>query len=68
MAHALTSGQLPLMNPAQDLHLLDVLDAARLSVKERQRVTVSSTFTDSDLSLATQFTQGHDHTRPVEDQ
>jgi predicted dehydrogenase len=54
----------------QDLHLLDVIDAARESVRSRTSVPVASRFPDLDLTyeLPTGLEHVHDHTRPLDEQ
>jgi predicted dehydrogenase len=61
----------PVANLEQDLHLLEVLDAARRSVVVRTPVSVTSRFEGIDLRLtgdALGVGHIHDHTRPPEEQ
>jgi len=60
----------PLADNAQDLHLLEVIDAARRAVSERRAVAVSSGFTPLELSLdlPRDVHRLHDHTRPPDEQ
>jgi predicted dehydrogenase len=61
----------PLANVEQDLHLLEVLDAARRSAAGRASVTVTSRFEQVDLRLVGDPLRAghiHDHTRPPEEQ
>jgi len=59
----------PLAQAAQDLHLLDVIDAARTSARERAWVSVASAFQPSDLRPAPlTAAHGHDRTRPLDEQ
>jgi len=55
----------------QDLHLLEVLEAARRSASERAAVPVMSRFQPLDLRLETAERPSghiHDHTRSPDDQ
>ena len=59
----------PLAHPAQDLHLLDVIDAMRVSARERAWVPVTSTHELPDLRPAALAAHhGHDRTRPLDEQ
>jgi len=63
----------PLTEPTHDLHLLDVVDAARRATAERKAVTVASRFRPLDLrpeELAEPHARHHlhDHTRPPDEQ
>ncbi len=70
---ALRQGRTPLADLGQDLHLLDVIEAARRSAREGVAIPVASRFSPLDLS-----TDGfaapraahhvHDHTRPEDEQ
>lgn len=66
---ALREGRPPLASTEHDLHLLDVLAAARRSAIEKTAVTVESGF---DLDLRQEPPSGvahlHDHTRPADEQ
>ena len=48
---ALREGRAPVHEPQQDLHLLDVVDAARVAVREGRAVEVASRFPALDLTL-----------------
>jgi predicted dehydrogenase len=67
---ALGEGRDPLQEPEQDLHLLDVVDAARIAVRERRAVEVASRFPvlDLTLELPSDLQHVHDHTRPLDEQ
>jgi hypothetical protein len=70
---AVREGRLPLAEPTHDLHLLDVVDAARRSVVAKAAVAVSSRFEPLDLKPdEIDGTRGrhhlHDHTRPPDEQ
>jgi predicted dehydrogenase len=71
LVDAVREGRDPLANLEQDLHLLEVLDAARRSAVGRTAVSVTSRFERIDLRL-TGDARGvghiHDHTRPPEEQ
>jgi predicted dehydrogenase len=61
----------PLANIEQDLHLLEVVEAARLAASSGQVVPVASWFEPIDLRLpGAEAASGHihDHTRPPEEQ
>ena len=60
----------PLQQLEQDLHLLDVVAAARTAVSQRKTVTVDSRFPDLDLTfeIPTGLEHVHDHTRPLDEQ
>ena len=63
----------PLADLAHDLHLLDVIAAARTAVRERAAIRVTSRFEPVDLlpeGLALRHGRHHlhDHTRPPDDQ
>jgi predicted dehydrogenase len=71
LIEAVRENRPPLANLEQDLHLLEVLAAARRAATERAAVTVTSRFEPIDLHLrGSEVPQGHlhDHTRPPEDQ
>ena len=70
---ALIEGRAPLADLAHDIHLLEVIDAAKRAAKELAAVTVVSRFNPLDLRL--QDSQNlytrlhvHDHTRPEDEQ
>jgi predicted dehydrogenase len=67
---ALGEGRSPLQELEQDLHLLDVVEAARVAVVDRRAVEVPSRFPDLDLTyqLPTGAEHVHDHTRPLDEQ
>jgi predicted dehydrogenase len=60
----------PLASLEQDLHLLDVVDAARFAVRDRRAVAVESRFEQLDLTFTppTGVEHVHDHTRPLDEQ
>ena len=60
----------PLASLEHDLHLLDVIAAARVSAVERAAVRVDSAFAPLDLRLAPPkgIEHLHDHTRPADEQ
>ena len=60
----------PLASLEQDLHLLDVIAAARESVANRAPVSVDSSFAALDLrlELPPRIEHLHDHTRPSDEQ
>jgi predicted dehydrogenase len=60
----------PLAHPEQDLHLLEVVDAARVSARERRPVEVTSRHEIPDLRLVVDVERHHlhDHTRPFDQQ
>jgi predicted dehydrogenase len=70
--HTVRTGDRTLWCVDHDLHILDVLGAARRSAASDGRAEpVSSTFGELSLGLvhdAAQGTHVHDHTRPVDDQ
>ena len=63
-------GRPPLASLDHDLHLLDIIEAARTSVAERQTVAVTSSFELLDLRLEAPsgVEHLHDHTRPADEQ
>ncbi len=63
-------GRPPLANLEHDLHLLDVVDAARASAAKRAAVPVDSSFAALDLRLEppSSVEHLHDHTRPSDEQ
>jgi len=66
---SLTERRPPLQQLDQDLHLLDVLDAASRSAREARPIAVSSEFPDLDLSPRSQASgHVHDRTRPLDEQ
>lgn len=71
LVEALREARDPVANLEQDLHLLDVLDAARRSAAGRAAVALTSRFEQVDLRLtgdALGVGHIHDHTRPPEEQ
>ncbi len=70
MIAAIADDRAPLAEPQLDLHLLDVIDAARESARSGVAVAVGSTFPELDLTVDLDLTRAsvHDHTRPPEDQ
>jgi hypothetical protein len=70
---ALREGRAPLAELTQDLHLLEIIEAAERATRERKAVPVVSRFDPLDLRPeARQVTRGHhhihDHTRPADEQ
>jgi predicted dehydrogenase len=68
---ALLEGRAPLGNIEQDLHLLEVMDAARTAASQRTAMPVTSRFEPVDLRLGKdEVSPGHvhDHTRSPEEQ
>ena len=70
MIMAIGDERAPLGEPRLDLHLVDVIDAARESGRAGVPVAVDSTFPELDLTVDLDPTRAalHDHTRPPEDQ
>jgi predicted dehydrogenase len=70
VVEAVRTGRAPLAQPMQDLHVLDVIDAARTSARSDEPVAVGSTFEPLDLAidLDAELAYAHDHTRPVDEQ
>jgi predicted dehydrogenase len=60
----------PLVHPDHDLHLLEVVDAARVSAREGRPVEVTSRHEIPDLRLMVDVDRHHlhDHTRPFDQQ
>jgi len=60
----------PLTNAEHDLHLLEVIDAARVSASEHRPVQVTSAFGPLDLGVELGGARHHlhDHTRPADEQ
>jgi predicted dehydrogenase len=69
LIQAVSAGRRPLADADHDLHLLDVIDAARRSAATGAPVAVDSSFRGLDLTVELDV-HGHlhDHTRPAEDQ
>lgn len=67
---AIVEQRTPLAHPDQDLHLLEVLDAARLSAHKGMPVEVHSrhALPDLRLDLGSSRHHLHDHTRPADEQ
>lgn len=67
---SIRDGRAPLHEPLQDLHLLDIVDAARRSARTERAVRIGSRFPPLDLTLATLTAAGHvhDRTRPADEQ
>jgi predicted dehydrogenase len=67
---ALAEGRTPLADNDHDLHLLEVIDAARMAAAERRAISVASKFADLDLTLElpTGVHHLHDHTRSPDEQ
>ena len=66
---AVAEGRAPLGELEQDLHLLDVVDAARAAAAARSAVAVESSFPELALELEppAELHHVHDHTRPLDD-
>ncbi len=67
---AVVEGRPPLVHPDHDLHLLEVVDAARISAREGRPVAVMSRHEIPDLRLVLDVDRHHlhDHTRPFDQQ
>ncbi|MBO0719968.1 MAG: Gfo/Idh/MocA family oxidoreductase [Blastocatellia bacterium] len=68
---ALFEGREPLAEITQDLHLLEIVEAAAQSARERRWVSLSSRFREFDLRPAGKRHDPHhlhDHTRPADEQ
>jgi len=70
---ALWQRRAPLAELSHDLHLIDVIEAARRAAKERTGVPISSRFSPLDLRPQELCAAGrrvhvHDHTRPEDEQ
>lgn len=68
---AVLEGRAPIGNIDQDLHLLEVMQAARMAASERATIPVTSTFEAFDLRLRPDELSArhvHDHTRPPDEQ
>jgi predicted dehydrogenase len=67
---SLREGRAPLASADHDLHLLDVVAAAREAVQSRAAVAVTSTFPPLALDLVPpgDLHHVHDHTRPLDEQ
>lgn len=67
---SIRDGRPPLASLEHDLHLLDVIAAARESVANRASVSVDSSFAALDLrlELPSRIEHLHDHTRPSDEQ
>jgi predicted dehydrogenase len=70
MVHALGENRTPLHCIEQDVHLLDVVEAASTAAREKRAVEVESRFATPDLRLEERQDrhQLHDHTRPSDEQ
>jgi len=70
LVQALRDDRAPLTSSALDLHLIDVLDAARRSVRSGRAEPVESTFAPLPLALDLDAMRRHlhDHTRPADEQ
>ena len=70
MVEAIATNRPPLAEPQLDLHLVDVIDAARESARTGAPVAVTSTFPELDLTVDLDPARAavHDHTRSPEDQ
>jgi len=60
----------PLHDPFHDLHLLEIIEAADRSARERHVVPVQSRFgaLHLNLDLSSERHHLHDHTRPADEQ
>lgn len=67
---AVGAGRAPLASPTLDLHLLEVVDAARVAARSGRVARISSSFDELDLAIDPDACHRavHDHTRPAEDQ
>jgi predicted dehydrogenase len=67
---ALREGRPPLMSHEHDLHVLEILEAARVAAATRREVPVGSTFGPLalDLEPPSGLEHVHDHTRPLDEQ
>jgi predicted dehydrogenase len=65
---AIHSDRPPLQELYQDLHVLDILHAARRSAQENRTISVQSGFPELDLTLSRPTVVVHDRTRPAEEQ
>ena len=67
---ALTEHREPVANAEHDLHILDVIDAARVSASENRPVRVTSGFGPLNLGVRLGAARHHlhDHTRPADEQ
>jgi predicted dehydrogenase len=68
---ALWEERTPLVEPTHDLHLLEIVQAARLAARERTAVPIVSRFRALDLrpkDAKAQRLHLHDHTRPEDEQ
>jgi predicted dehydrogenase len=70
---ALREGRAPLAELSQDLHILEIIEAARRAAKEHVMVPVTSRFhpldlRPEDLQTGRARHQLHDHTRPEDEQ
>ena len=63
-------GRAPLASSSHDLHLLDIVEAARVASRERRAVAVSSGFDALDLRVPPpgELHHQHDRTRPPDEQ
>ena len=73
MVMALREGRTPLADLTHDLHLLDVLEAARLASQEGRTISIHSRFNPLNLrpealTVGADRHHLHDHTRPADEQ
>jgi predicted dehydrogenase len=73
MVMALREGRTPLADLTHDLHLLDVLEAARLASQEGRTISIHSRFNPLNLrpealKVGVDRHHLHDHTRPADEQ
>lgn len=70
MVNALQEKRQPLHSLAQDIHLLEIIEASTKSAKENRAIEVKSHFTPLNLRLEERQDRHHlhDHTRPANEQ
>ena len=70
MVNALQEKRQPLQSLAQDVHLLEIIEASTKAAKENKAIEVKSRFIPLDLGLETRRDRHHlhDHTRPSNEQ
>jgi len=70
MVQSLREARTPLHCIEQDIHLIEVVEAAARSAREKRAVAVQSRFAALDLRLAERYDRHHlhDHTRPSDEQ
>lgn len=70
---ALREGRTPLAEVTHDLHLIDIVEAARRAARERLAVAITGGFRPLDLrpeelKIGEEHPRLHDHTRPADEQ